>query len=110
MYSGTLTTLANGATFTGPARMTNRDDRVTGLVFADQAGTLHIEQTNDPKAADPTQTAVWDLDTTQAVVASTGASFSIELVAPFWRIRYVNGGVSQGAFRLHARTASAGDS
>jgi hypothetical protein len=112
MYSGTTTPLAGAATFTGITRMTNRDDNVVGTVFSDQAGTLHVEQSNDPKAADPltSASAAWDIDTTTAVVASTGGTFTVALVAPYWRIRYVNGATPQTVIRLHAKTASSGDS
>jgi hypothetical protein len=92
--------------------MSNRDDQIVGTVFADQAGTLFIEQTNDKRAADPltASSAVWDVQATYTVTASDGKGFLEDIVAPFWRIRYVNGSTNQGAFRLHARTASGGDS
>lgn len=81
---------------------TDRADSIVGLVFSDQAGTVHIEQSADGQN--------WDWDDTVAVVASTGNKFSFPLFAPYVRVRYVNGGTNQTVFRLHARFSSAGDS
>lgn len=86
----------------GPKNM-DRGDRVVGLVFADQAGTLFIEQSVDASN--------WDVSTSYSVSASDGKGFSEEVLAAFVRIRFVNtAGSPQTAFRLSARTASAGDS
>lgn len=112
MYDGTETPLASSATFTGRTRMTNRDDRVVGTVFSDTAGTLFIEQSSDPRAGDPASAAAaaWDVQTEYPVVGNDGKGFSEELVAPYWRVRFTNSANPQTVFRLHARTASAGDS
>lgn len=112
MYSGTIVPLAGNATFTGPTRMTNRDDSVVGTVFADQTGTIFIEQSNDPRAGVPSTSAAadWDVSTSYVITASDGKGFTEQLVAPFWRVRYVNNATIQTAFRLHAKTSSGGDS
>jgi hypothetical protein len=75
-------------------------ERITGLVFADQVGTLYIEQSSDGQN--------WDLSTDYAVTASDGKGFSEELVAPYARVRFVNGGTDQGAFRISIKTTAAG--
>jgi hypothetical protein len=77
-----------------------REDSIVGMVFADQVGTLHIEQSMNGTN--------WDIDTTYAVTASDGKGFSEAIYAPFVRVRYVNGATPQGAFRLSARLSSAG--
>lgn len=77
-----------------------REDYVVGLVFADQAGTLHIEQSTD-------QTN-WDVDTTYAIVASNGKGFKEEIFAPYVRVRFTNGATPQGTFRITTRFSSAG--
>src|SRR5688572_30165098 len=79
-----------------------REDHVVGLVFADQAGSLIIEQSADGSN--------WDLQETIAVVANTGQGFKKDLYAPYVRVRYVNGATPQTVFRLTARFSSAGDS
>lgn len=75
-------------------------DRITGVVIADQAGSIFIEQSGD-------QTN-WDLSTTYPVVASTALKFSEEIVLPWVRVRYVNGATPQTVFRLFSRMTSAG--
>lgn len=75
-------------------------DRITGSVFADQTGTIYIEQSGDGTN--------WDISTNYPVVASTGSGFSEELVLPYVRVRYVNGGTQQGVFRLFVRMTSQG--
>lgn len=90
---------ANASTTIGPV-LADRADRVVGSVFADQAGTLYIEQSFD-------QTN-WDISTNITVTASDGSGFSEELVAPYVRLRYANGAGAQTAFRVFARFSSAG--
>lgn len=75
-------------------------DRVTGVVIADQAGNIFIEQSGD-------QTN-WDLSTTYPIVANTALKFSEEIILPWVRIRYVNGATPQTVFRLFSRMTSAG--
>lgn len=47
--------------------------------------------------------AHWDISTSIAVVASTGASFSQAIIAPNVRLRFVNGATPQTVMRLFAR-------
>ena len=75
-------------------------DRVVGSVFADEAGTIYIEQSPD--------FTNWDISTSYAVAASDGKGFSEEIILSFVRIRYVNGGTDQTEFRLTVRMTSAG--
>ena len=81
---------------------TDLHDRITGLIFSDKAGVLHVEQSGDGTN--------WDWDDTVTVVVSTGVKFSFELSGPYVRLRYVNGAAAQTVFRLAARFSSAGDS
>lgn len=101
-YIGSTDPLAsNGTVILGP-RPTNRADNITGAVFADQAGTLFVEQSGDGTN--------WDISKTYAVTASTGAPFSEPLYLPWVRLRYLNGASAQTTFRLFSRFGSAGDS
>ncbi len=75
-------------------------DRVTGSVFSDVAGTLFIEQAYGDQT-------YWDVSSEYAIAPNDGSGFSEELVAPYYRIRFVpasNGSV----FRLSSRQSSAG--
>lgn len=101
-FVGTNTPLTGAATWTSRVKNTDRYDRIAGTVFADQAGTLHVEQSSDGTN--------WDVDTSYSISASDGKGFSEELVAAFWRLRYVNGATPQTAFRLYGRATAAGDS
>jgi hypothetical protein len=78
-----------------------REDNLVGSIFADQAGVLHIEQSMDGGAN-------WDITRNVAVAAGVPQVFSEAVVWPKMRLRYVNGGVAQGAFRLGARFSSTG--
>ncbi len=66
---------------------------ITGTVFADQNGTLHIEQSPDGTNFDgPAMVSYF---------ASQPTKFKLETVAPFARVRFVNGPVDQTVFRLY---------
>lgn len=93
----------SGTYANGEARIATVDpglaDTLTGILWADAAGTLFIEQ-----SADGTN---WDLSQSIAAVVSTGVAISVAIVAPFIRARYVNGGGSANV-RCAVRFASAG--
>lgn len=74
-------------------------ERITGTVFADQAGTLHIEQSPDGTN--------WDITTDITVAAGVAQGFSIEPLTVDARARYVNGATPQGTFRLAVFTRGA---
>ena len=80
-------------------------DRVTGSVFADQAGTVYIEQSGDGEN--------WDVVSGSgegtAVTADTGAAISEELVLPYYRVRFENGEIEQTEFRIFVRSTAAGN-
>ena len=101
-YIGTTQPLGANGTYTSPTLLTDRADNISGVVFADQTGTIYIEQSADGQN--------WDLSTSYPVTANDGNGFSESLLAPFVRVRYVNDATGQGAFRLAARFTSAGDS
>ncbi len=102
MFIGTTTPLDSGDTYESPSVVTDRVDRVTGMIFSDKVGTLYIEQSSD--------NTNWDVSTSYSVTASDGKGFSEEILGPFLRIRFANtSGSNQTAFRLAARGASAGE-
>lgn len=83
--------------------MRERHDTLEGIVFADQAGKVFIDQSGDGKN--------WDFTEEVAVVASTGKSFNVALVASYWRLRFKNtAGTNQTVFRISASTQAGGDS
>lgn len=98
-YAGTTTPVTAGQGYNSGALNSGLSDRAKGIVFSDKAGTVYIEQSFDG--------ANWDLSTSYAVVANTGKSFSEELVAPFFRVRFVPS-TDTTVFRLNVNTSSAG--
>lgn len=101
-FTGTTDTLSANEVYTTGSLNTDRADSITGSVWADQAGTLYIEQSPDGQN--------WDISEEVTVTAGDGQGFSKSLYGPYVRLRYVNGGTDQGAFRLYSRFGSAGDS
>jgi len=94
LMDSTVTALGASASYTGSARETKGYARISGSVFADQAGTLYVEQS--PNGSN------WDVSESVAVSAGVGAKFTYEIVCPYARIRYVNGATGQTTFRLYA--------
>lgn len=85
----------------GPIQ-TDRAQKIAGSVFADQPGTLYIEQSFDGGAH-------YDISQSVSVVAGTGQQIFVDIVAPWVQIRYVNGATTQGVFRLFTRTFATGN-
>lgn len=101
-WRGSTTPLKASATWTSQVGMRERHDTINGTVASDVAGTLHIQQSTDGTN--------WDVDATYSITGGDGKGFTELLVAPYWRIYYVNGGADQGYFRISATTQSGGDS
>jgi len=93
LLASTTTPLAAGDSWTSAVDSDVLTGRVVGSVFADQAGTLYIEQS-------PNNTN-WDIVDSFSVSANAGLGFSVEKVVPYARVRYVNGATAQTVFRLY---------
>lgn len=94
-YLGSTALLPANGVFTSTTILTDICPYITGTVFADQVGTLYIEQSGDG--------ITWDSSTSYAIPAGQGKGFKEDVVGSYLRIRYVNGAVPQGAFRLIPR-------
>lgn len=66
--------------------------RITGIVIADQDGTLFVEHSNDGTN--------WDSVSQTSYFANDTASFAFEPRGPSCRIRFVNGSTPQTTFRI----------
>ena len=89
------TALGISATFTGVSMNLGQSHSILthrAIVFADQAGTLYLEQSRDG--------STWRTTKTQAVTASTPFIVEDLVAMQYLRVRYVNGGVAQTAFEL----------
>ncbi|MCX7759510.1 MAG: phage portal protein, partial [bacterium] len=62
-------------------------------VYADQAGTLYLEQSRD--------SSTWRVTATQAVTAGNSYAIQTPIIGRYVRARYVNGATAQGAFDLN---------
>lgn len=92
--NSSTTPLGSSATFTGTFEDTLQYPTVSVVVFANQAGSLIIEWSTDGTNVDANDTF--------SILASTGKQFSFGAMARYFRVRYVNGAVAQGAFRLQS--------
>jgi hypothetical protein len=90
----TTTALGANASWTSAVDSDPATGRIVGSVYADQAGTLYIEQSPD--------NVNWDVVDSFSVSAGNGFGFSVEKVCPYARVRYVNGATAQTVFRLYA--------
>lgn len=93
LYASTSIPLAANGTYTSSTESTSYTGRIVGTVFADVGGTLIIEQSPD--------NTNWDLQDSYSVQANVGLGFSVEKVASYARVRYVNGPTAQTVFRLY---------
>jgi hypothetical protein len=100
-FTGTRTPPTTAAPFDSGSLQADLADRIVGLVFSDTAGTLFLDQS---VTGQPSQ---WDYVQQTAVTGGTGVGFSFELLAPFYRIRYVPT-ANPTVFRLGSRPTSAG--
>lgn len=85
---------------TSDVELTDTADTVTGSIFADQPGTLHVEQSGDGTN--------FDIDDAVAVTANTGAKINVTILLPYVRLRWVATGAQATVFRVFARLASSG--
>jgi hypothetical protein len=91
--SSTTALAANASVTLGPADALSYK-YINISVFADQAGTLYIDQSPD--------NTNWDITQSISVSAGVGQAISQEIAARYVRVRYVNGATAQTTFRLYA--------
>ncbi|HET9629997.1 MAG TPA: hypothetical protein VFP14_11000, partial [Novosphingobium sp.] len=100
-FTDSTTALAASATFTGTGRATTTSSQYAyfhAVAYADQAGTLFIDQSLDSGTS-------YQPVISQAVTASTAAQLTAKITGAFaattlYRVRYVNGAAAQATFRL----------
>lgn len=97
-YNDTVTPLAASAAFTGTVRdhgvSGSYIQRFTATAFADQAGTLYIDMSND--------NVTWRQAKKSPLVAGDSVELSVVSVTRYYRARFVNGAVAQTAFMLNS--------
>lgn len=75
-----------------------RSEYILGSVFADQAGTIFIEQSFDGGEH-------FDISAEYEVKAKEAVGFKEMVIGPLFRVRYINGSIEQKEFRLFARAS-----
>lgn len=89
----TTTPLAANGTFESGSINLSRATRITGSVYADQPGTLLVEQGGDGTA--------WDIQDTIDIPAGIGIPIDIPVLSQFFQVTYTNGATAQTTFRLY---------
>lgn len=105
-FTDSTAALTASSTFTGTGRaLAANYTKFNATAFADQAGTLYIDQSLDTGAT-------YQQVATVAMTASVGVTISVPATglagtATLYRVRYINGGTNQGTFRLSSAFAAA---
>lgn len=89
----TTTPLAANGTFDSTVQSLSRAVAITGSVFADEPGTVEIQQSGDG--------VNWDVTTSYTVQANTGVAINVDVVSQFFQVIYTNGSTDQTVFRLY---------
>lgn len=101
-YNESVTAQAISATVTGTSRdvgvaagTVHRYSKFNAMAFADQAGTLRIECSND--------NTTWRRITADtAVAANTSVILTVPVMTRYYRVVYINGATAQTAFMLNS--------
>ncbi len=91
----TIALLGGGATYTGASFSTMGFGKIVGSIYSDVSGTLYVEQSNDGANFDAVQPIPY--------LGGSSDGYEIRVTKERARIRYINGGAAQAAFRLDAR-------
>jgi hypothetical protein len=95
-----ITTWPAGQNSATLSLVTGKADTLAGSVFADQPGTLFVEQSGD--------NANWDVQSSFPVTASTGLGFRVDALLAYARVRFVPTTTNPAVFRLFGRALAAG--
>lgn len=90
--TGNLPLGANGVATLGPIEV-GGSSRLAGSVYADQAGTMLVQQTFDywSTGGIPNPTPHWDVTQSFTIVATTPQTIDVDVIAPVVQIVYTNG-------------------
>jgi hypothetical protein len=99
----------NGVTTIGPFQ-TDNYAKIVGSVFADQVGSVSIQQSMDLSYQIGVDSGVgeygnvfWDIVDTIAITGGTPVTIDIDVIGPVCQVVYTNGGTAQGALRIFLR-------
>lgn len=86
------TPLAAAATFESASLDGLTYKKITGRAFADQAGTIEIQQSDDG--------TTWDTSKTLEITAGTAVFYDEPIYCRYIKVQYTNGATAQTAFRI----------
>lgn len=95
VLDSTTTTLLASESYEGASFTSGGYAWIVGSLYADQDGTLKIQQSNDGTS--------WDVEDSISYTAEEKTGFSYEVVGNTARVVYVNGATDQTVFRLYVR-------
>lgn len=106
----TTVSLALNAVFTSSVYDGTMIQRLTGIVSANQTGTLYIQESDDQvewyTTFAPLAVAIAGTDVINAVTYNKATPFEHKLSARYFRILYVNGATAQTRFALSAYSSN----
>lgn len=85
--------LGNAGVYTSDWIRVDQYDRITGIAFSDQGGSLVIQQSTDATNVDFASAAI-------AVTGGTGKEIDLKIYGEYFRAVYTNGTAPQTEFRL----------
>lgn len=89
----TTALLGNAGVYTSDWIKVDQYDRITGLAYSDQSGSLVIEQSTDGVNADFEHTAI-------SLTGGTGEEIDFKIYGEYFRAIYTNGATPQTEFRM----------
>lgn len=98
LEDSTTVVLIGAATYTSASFGLDGYQKIVGSAYADQPGTLYIEQSQDNTNWDIISSFPVNVD----LLNPRGVGFQVDVLAPHGRVRYVNLATAQTAFRLYA--------
>lgn len=93
LLASTITPLLAAATYTSASSLADTYESVCGTCFSDVGGTLYVEFSSNG--------INWDGAEMTAYAAGDQVGFLVECLAPYVRVRFVNGAIAQATFRLY---------
>lgn len=89
--NSTTTPLTGSNVYTGSWIDCTQYKTMSVIISTDQSGTLDIELSSDGTNVDKTE---------QTAITSPGGDDLVTIISQYMRVKYTNGGVDQGHFRL----------
>lgn len=97
LVDSTIATIGADGSYASASFGLNGYHKIVGSCYANQPGTLYVEQSQDNTNWDVISSFPVNVDLTNP----RGAGFQIDVLAPYGRVRYVNLATANTTFRLY---------